>query len=78
MEGNTGMLVATPLGRDTEVEVGDVIVTSGLSRIYPKNLPLGEVVAVEPRQYDLSFAALVKPYVDHTRLEYVLVVLGDD
>ena len=78
MEGNTGMLVATPLGRDTEVEVGDVIVTSGLSRIYPKNLPLGEVVAVEPRQYDLSFAALVKPYVDPTRLEYVLVVLGDD
>ncbi len=68
-------LLAKPLSRDTAVEVGDVIVTSGLSRIYPKNLPIGEVVAVESRQYDLSFAAIVNPYVDFTRLEYVLIVM---
>lgn len=74
-EGQRGYLVAKPLNRDTFVEVGDVIVTSGLSRIYPKNLPIGEVVSVESRQYDLSFAALVRPYVDFTRLEYVLVVI---
>lgn len=68
-------LLAKPLSRDTTVEVGDVIVTSGLSRIYPKNLPIGEVVAVESRQYDLSFAAVVNPFVDFTRLEYVLIVM---
>ncbi len=68
-------LAAKPLGRDTVVEVGDVIVTSGLSRIYPKNLPIGEVVAVESRQYDLSFSAILRPYVDFTRLEYVLIVM---
>ena len=70
-----GTLLARPLSRDTAVEVGDVIVTSGLSRIYPKNLPIGEVVAVESRQYDLSFAAVVHPFVDFTRLEYVLIVM---
>lgn len=73
-----GSLVAKPLGRDTFVEVGDVIVTSGLSRIYPKNLPIGEVVAVESRQYDLSFAAIVKPFVDFARLEYVLIVMPQE
>lgn len=73
-----GSIVAKPLSRDTTVEVGDVIVTSGLSRIYPKNLPIGEVVAVESRQYDLSFAAVVKPFVDFTRLEYVLIVLPQE
>lgn len=77
-EGNTGQLVATPLSRDTEVAVGSVLVTSGLSRIYPKNLPLGEVISVESRQYDLSFAAQVRPYVDFTRLEYVLIVMPDE
>lgn len=71
-------LLAKPLSRDTVVEVGDVIVTSGLSRIYPKNLPIGEVVAVEPRQYDLSFAAIVEPFVDFTRLEYVLIVMPQE
>lgn len=70
-----GTLLARPLSRDTAVEVGDVIVTSGLSRIYPKNLPIGEVVAVESRQYDLSFAAIVRTFVDFTRLEYVLIVM---
>ncbi len=78
MEGTGGLLEATPLSRDTEVEVGAVLVTSGLSRIYPKNLPLGEVISVEPRQYDLSFSALVRPYVDFTRLEYVLIVMPDE
>lgn len=71
-------LMAKPLSRDTVVEVGDVIITSGLSRIYPKNLPIGEVVAVESRQYDLSFAAEIRPYVDFNRLEYVLVVLPQE
>jgi len=73
-----GNLLAKPLNRDTTVEVGDVIVTSGLSRIYPKNLPIGEVVAVESRQYDLSFSAVVKPFVDFTRLEYVLIVMPQE
>lgn len=71
-------LMARPLNRDTNVAVGDVIVTSGLSRIYPKNLPIGEVVAVEPRQYDLSFVAVIRPFVDFTRLEYVLIVMPDE
>lgn len=78
MEGHSGDLLATPLSRDTSVEVGDVIVTSGLSRIYPKNLPIGQVVSVESRQYDLSFAAVVRPFVDFTRLEYVLIVLPNE
>lgn len=73
--GNLEGLTAKPLSRDTTVEVGDVIVTSGLSRIYPKNLPVGEVVGVESRQYDLSFSAVVRPFVDFARLEYVLIVI---
>lgn len=78
MQEKSGMLAATPLNRDTEVKPGDVIVTSGLSRIYPKNLLIGEVVAVESRQYDMSFVALVEPFVDFTLLEYVLVVLSQE
>ncbi len=71
-------LMARPLSRDTVVEVGDIIVTSGLSTVYPKNLPVGEVVAVEPRDYNLSFSAVVRPFVDFARLEYVLIVLPQE
>ena len=75
---NSGMLVATPLSRDTEVVPGDIIVTSGLSRLFPKKLPIGEVVEVESSPYGLSFTALVRPFVDFTRLEYVFVVLQEE
>ena len=60
------------------MEVGDIIVTSGLSTVYPKNLPVGEVVAVEPQDYNLSFSAVVRPFVDFARLEYVLIVLPQE
>ena len=52
--------------------------TSGVSTIYPKNIPIGEVVAVEPRPHNLTFAAVVRPFVDFNRLEYVLIVLPQD
>lgn len=75
---NEGYLLVTPTGRDNVVEVGDVVVTSGLSRIYPKNLPIGKITQVESKQFDLSFEAILEPFVDFTRLEYVLVILPHD
>lgn len=75
---SSGMLVATPLSRDAEVVPGDVIVTSGLSRLFPKKLPIGEVIEVESSSYGLSFTAHVRPFVDFTRLEYVFVVLQEE
>ncbi len=73
----SGMLFAKPLNRDVQLSVGDILVTSGLSRIFPKGLPIGIVVDVVPGRYELSFKAHIQPYVDFTRLEYVFVVLRD-
>lgn len=75
---NPGFFVLTPLDRDTVVNPGDVILTSGLSRLFPKRVPIGEVVGVEPANYNLSFVATVKPFVDFIHLTYVFVVLQDD
>lgn len=75
---NSGLLVLTPLDRDTKVEPGDVILTSGLSRLFPKRIPIGEVVHVEPANYNLSFTALVRPFVDFSRLSMVFVVLQEE
>lgn len=75
---NVGFLVLTPLDRDTTVEPGDVILTSGLSRLFPKRIPIGEVVSVEPANYNLSFTAQVRPFVDFSRLSLVFVVLQEE
>ena len=48
---------------DSEVKEGDVILTSGLGKIYPKEIRIGEVVSVEEDNVKVMKSAVVKPYV---------------
>ena len=53
---------------------GQLVVTSGIERIYPKGLPIGVISAVETVT-DLVSTALIEPSADLDRLEEV-VLLG--
>jgi rod shape-determining protein MreC len=57
-----------------EVKPGDVIVASGADGIYPKGFTIGSVESSE-RGPGLYRAITVRPRVDFSSLEYVLVVL---
>jgi rod shape-determining protein MreC len=61
------------VGEAASVEIGDVVVTSGLDEIYPKGRILGLVVTVGESQ-GLTRYVQVRPEVDLRRLEEVLVV----
>src|SRR5262245_23755058 len=60
-----------------EVKTGDLVVTSGIDGIYPKGFVIGTIESVErgPGPYH---EIVVKPAVDATRLEEVLVVRGPE
>lgn len=59
---------------DTKIKPGDIIVTSGLGGIYPKDLPVGKVQEVMPEAYDVSYCATVKPFVDVKTVRDVFVI----
>jgi rod shape-determining protein MreC len=61
--------------KTSDVRVGDIVVTSGLGGVYPKGIPIGEVTKVEDSPGDLFRHITVKPAVDFSRLEEVLVIL---
>ena len=61
--------------KTSDVRVGDIVVTSGLGGVYPKGIPIGEVTKVEDTPGDLFRHITVKPAVDFSRLEEVLVIL---
>ena len=61
--------------KTSDVQEGDEVVTSGLGGVFPKGIPLGRVVTVEDDSGDLFKHITVKPTVDFSRLEEVLVVL---
>ncbi len=64
--------------RTDDIEVNDVIVTSGLGGIYPKGLMLGTVTKVNKKNYGITQDVEVKPNIDFPKLEEVLVVLSQD
>jgi len=63
--------------RTDEVEVGDLLVTSGVGCRFPKGLPVARVVKIDKRDFGIYQSVEAEPAVDFSRLEEVLVVLTD-
>jgi rod shape-determining protein MreC len=61
--------------RGSDVQVGDVVITSGLGGVYPRGLRIGEVTAVSDPGSRLLQTATLAPAVDFGRLEQVFVML---
>lgn len=62
----------------TLVGVGEVVLSSGLGGNFPKGIPIGQVVEVRQRDFEVFQEALVRPIVDFGRLEFVLIVTSFD
>lgn len=59
---------------EVDVEVGDVVETSGLGGIYPKGIAIGEVIEVRKTNSDMDRYAIIQPAADFKRLEEVYVL----
>lgn len=56
------------------VRVGDPVVTSGLTGGFPRGVPVGTITSIQKDESELFQTADVRPDVDFTKLEEVLVV----
>lgn len=61
---------------ETQVAVGDIVVTSGLGGLFPRGVPIGQVVAIQDKGSALFHFAVLAPAVDFTRVEEVLLLTG--
>ena len=64
--------------KTSDVAVGDRVITSGMGRVFPKGLPVGEVVEVKSKPGELFQDITIKPMVDFSKLEELLVILTED
>jgi rod shape-determining protein MreC len=75
LEGKAdGGLVMKYIPQTVTVNIGDIILTSGLGATFPKRLVIGQVTAVHKRDIELFQQAEIKPTVDFDRLEIVLII----
>lgn len=59
---------------EAQIIIGDEIVTSHLSDIYPEGLVIGRVVEIKVDSNGLTKYAIIEPYVDFKRLATLLVI----
>ncbi len=64
--------------RNYDIKHDDVIVTSGLAGVFPKGIPVGKVSRVTHGKRGMFQEIRVKPTVDFTSLEEVIVILQEN
>ena len=69
-----GLCIMEYIDAQAEIMVGDEIVTSHLSDIYPAGLAIGKVLELETDTNGLTKYAVIQPYVDLKHLDTILVI----
>jgi rod shape-determining protein MreC len=67
------------LDKNTKVEKGDMVITSGttdpkLESPFPKGIPIGRVKRVDPDELDVYERIHIEPFADFKRMEFVQVL----
>ncbi|NDF14054.1 rod shape-determining protein MreC [bacterium] len=64
--------------RVDDIQPGDILLSSGLGGNFPKGVPVGTVIGVTRKSYGITQKVEVKPSVDFSRVEEVMVVTRAD
>lgn len=73
-----GLTTMTKISAQNTMAKGDIIISTGISGLYPPSLILGEVVEVRLDEYDTSTYAVIKPYEDIKTVIDVIVITDFD
>jgi len=71
-----GLCKLTYVEANADVQVGDRVYSSGIGSVYPADLYLGEVISVEVDEFSRALVATVRPAVDFSALQWVMILTG--
>lgn len=72
----TGDLSLDMIPQNAPVQIGDLVLTSGLGGNYPADIVVGQITNLRSRDTDLFQRASVQPAVDFSQLSIVLVIFN--
>lgn len=73
-----GLCKITYLSADSEIRVGDRVITSGYGSVYPRNLVIGYITEIVPDAYSRTLTAYIEPAATLTDLERVMIITSYD
>lgn len=69
-----GTCIMKYVPRQTEINESDKVISSGIGRVFPKNLYVGDVIEVKQKEAKLFKDIKIKPRVAISKIEHVLVI----
>jgi rod shape-determining protein MreC len=57
-----------------EIDIGDIIISSGTGGIFPAGINLGRVSAIHTLEYETTLEIEIEPVIDFSKLEYVFLI----
>ncbi len=73
-----GLTTMTKISAQNTMEQGDIVISTGISGLYPASLIIGEVMEIKFDEYDTSKYAIIKPYEDIKNVIDVVVITAFD
>ncbi len=70
-QGTMEMIYIT---HEAEIELGSPVITTGLGGYYIPDIPVGTVTKLKKDAFGLQKRAMVKPYIDSSRLKDVMII----
>ncbi|MFA5611439.1 MAG: rod shape-determining protein MreC [Anaerolineaceae bacterium] len=74
----TGEISLDMVPVDIEIQIGDILMTSGLGGTYPANIFVGQIFSMQSKQNVLFQTGSIQPVVDFSNLSAVLVITNFD
>jgi len=74
--GSRDSCVLKHVKRGDDVQIGDLVVTSGMYNLFPKGFPIGTVKDVRKSQYGMTQEVELAPTIDPLNLEELFIVLN--
>ena len=73
---NEEKLTMTGLTPDVDIKVGDEVLTSGVGGMFPRDIVIGEVIALEFDLNGMTATAIISPAAELKRIEQLFIVMS--
>ena len=70
----TGYISANGIDKTITINIGDIVLTSGLGEMFPAGIYVGEIVDIKSDKYNLSKTVYIKTNQDFNDIHYVTVL----
>ena len=71
---HNGWATLKGLPEEADVEIDDIVITSGRGSVYPYGIPIGRVVEIQSNAYSRTTEAIIQPFADFSDLTQVVIL----